>query len=111
MGSAHSRLGAPQSAVVAQRQRPYLSPAFSRTHDVAPGQSALVSQRTPSWIGSSAGQVTPQLALEGMTISARKSPSTSATIGFSYQVQLVWYCENSTSPVRPSYTREKHSSA
>ena len=87
-------------ALVVQRQRPYLSVGPSRTHVVTPGQSAPVSQRTPSSMGSSAGQTTLQLALEGITISERRSPSTSATIGFSYQVHEVWNCEKSTSPMR-----------
>ncbi len=41
----------------------------------------------------------------------RNVPSTSATIGFSYQVHDEWYWLKSTSPVTPSYTRAKHSSA
>src|SRR6185503_7933499 len=96
MGSTQARLGAAQSMSLAQRHRPWASPAFSLTHVVVPGQSALESQLTPWWIGSIDGQLTLQLTFDGMTIAERKLPATSATIGFSYQVHEVWNCENST---------------
>src|SRR5258706_8072681 len=94
---AQANPGEPQSASAVQRHRPQGSAACSRAQVVVPGQSCVVSQRTPGCTGSSAGQAPPQLALELITSSARKSPSTSATIGFSYQVQEVRYAENSTS--------------
>ena len=101
-GSSHDSEVEPHSVVAAQRQRPNLSAAFTRPHLVVPGQSMSLSQRTPSSMGSSAGQLTLQLAFDGMIRSAFRSPFTSATMGFSYQVHEVWNCENSTSPVVPS---------
>ena len=80
-------------------------------------QSLPALQRRPRKSGSSVRPLTgclsklalalqvamvSQLGLDGTISSDLKSPSTSATTGFSYQVHEERYCEKSTSPVLPS---------
>jgi hypothetical protein len=76
-------------------------------------QSSFVSQRrplnwrsTPSAVSVSGRQAIPvpsgeHALFDGDTTSARKLPSTSATIGFSYQVHDELYWLKRTSPVWP----------
>ncbi len=65
-----------------QRQKP-LSQMLGASHWLPS------SQRLPRWIGSIAGQTTPQLLFEPTRISVFWSLSGSPTTGFSYQVQEV----------------------
>jgi hypothetical protein len=99
-------------AVAVQRQKP-----DSHTPET---QSPFAWHRTPgncvstpfasSMLQGMPSPVGEQALFEGVTRSARKLPSTSAMIGFSYQVQDERYWLKSTSPVTPLYTRTKHSS-
>src|SRR5690348_10007104 len=95
---------APQhSAPAVHRQRPW-----SQTPDT---QSPPSLQWSPANIASTPfasrfehalpSPFGEQALFEGVTRSARKFPSTSATTGFSYQVHDEWYWLNSTSPVLP----------
>ncbi len=95
---------APQHcALVVQRQRP--------ASQVPEMQSALVWQRRPAksestLLASSILQARPsvvgaQALFDGVIRSARKFPSTSAMIGFSYQVHEERYWLKSTSPLLP----------
>ena len=68
---------------------------FSRPHVVEPGQSESSRQEMPSKMSSTLSPSTPvhttsQLAFEPTMISALKSASTSAIVGYSCHVHDVW---------------------
>src|SRR5438067_2408924 len=99
-----SSMAAQQSAPATQRQRP-------ESH-VPEMQSVFFLQWSPANcastpFASSVGHGRPssgfaaQALFEGVTRSARKFPSVSATTGFSYQVHDEWHWLKSTSPDLP----------